>query len=1392
MLRNLIQRRLQSVLQKRPVGTGGAWRKRAAILCGAIIATLVLGHLGVRFLLWPQIEKSKPAIEKLMSARLDANITMDDLQVSWTGIRPRFEISGLRFNAPDKKAPPLLEIQKISGGLSWNSLYHLAPYFEDLHFQGAQIYAQRNTQGAVSIAGIPINGNDDDFSAGNWLLDQSEIEIGDAQIFWQDHQNKKLNTSVNIFQFHLTNGIRLHKAELTMSAPWSNSPIQLQADFVHRLRGQPGNWRDWIGHFSWDFIDLNLNQLATDFTLPLNTLKGTISSKGELNLDEGVADGAQFNLKANQFRVQLNKNEEPIEFGHLEADLSQANTRGLLSISSKNFAWRDINSPSNAPLTTLSPMTFRWRPPGPDGEIKEFGFSSPKIHVADAVSFALNLPLSKKVHEWVKASQAEGELQDLELNWSEKKSALAVLPIPGSWINPDKLDFMIKAKLIDLSFAAINKSMPAVSHLSGALYSDEKSGKFTLDSKNIEIEINDFLVDPKIKLDTANGVLTWTKQRGQWSIEAKQLALKNPDITTTLNLSYLLGAPKQADQMVLDMNFVKANIVTAYRYLPIGMSKDARQYLEKCFGSGTIENGTLHVKGDPDQIPFPKPNSGEFSLHLPILAASFKPTPLLPSNQGVWQSLSNVNGQLSQENSVVNVDITSANYKNIALHNFHAQIPNVSANQLILNIQGAAQGDALEMLDYLFASPIGKQQPELQKNLSASGPIILDLGIEFPLSGSGDPRIDTKLTLSGNRVQWSNLPPLENLTGKVRLTEVHPEFDDVTANFLGGSIKISNAPATANTSSFKIAGDISAKYLKDYFAKNFKSEYAPAFNAMSGSATYEGLLNFNQAGSETNLQFDLRNWASTAPVPAKKLAGVPMLGQLNVKTYTNSKNKNLSINKVDWSGKLGENYFFQGALGADKELRQSIGIGATASLPPQGFNLNLVANELDLDAWRQFMNAGTNHQNNLAGAPSLGDANNARINAQVKNLTLFNRLWTNFTLDGINKSDGWRFRLNSADFSGRLNWHEPTEQNPSGLISGHLARLKVPDQNPEAEMGNKGNPSEKKSFAKATSTSTAFKPNAIPSLNISIDDFSLAKTSLGSVKIKTHTNRNGLDIESIQVSNPQDNSTLSGQWSINPKDGGEQTAINVDMEIKNAGEIVAHWTNAKSIEGGNGKITGTLQWNGSPYAPSYESLSGNVDLYVEKGRLLEVNTDAAKLLNVLSLQSLFRFATLDLQGGLGSIVTKGTPFNSIVSNFAITNGIANASQFTMELDQARVAMVGQINIPNETQDLRVTVFPTLDATAGSIVAAFVVNPIVGLSALVGQYLITNQINRSMQSDYLIQGSWGNPEVIPLDQKGQPLDPKTLETIRQKALLKEQTKPNAPNAPTDKPPVGPAL
>ena len=1365
MLRNLIPPRLRSVLQKRPPGGSGRWGRRALILGGFIFVVFVLGHLGVRFLLWPQIEKSKPALEKLISARIGADVSMDDVQVSWTGIRPIFEITGLRFNS-SLKAKPLLEIQKISGELSWISFYHLQPYFNELQFDGAQIYAQRDARGIISIAGIPIGAKSDDFSAENWLFAQNTIKVSHAQFFWEDFQNKKLNTSVEIQELSLSNGLRNHRGTLIAITPWHKGRFQINADFAHHLGGQAGNWKDWVGEFSWDFADLNLNKITQDFKVPLYALKGSISSKGKLNLDSGKPDGGALTIVADHLKIQLAKDEDPIEFGRLETDLIQSTEKQILSVSTKSLAWRDIDSLSTTPLEHLSPMTFRWKPPGDGGEIKEFGFSSPQILVEDVALFALNLPLPKKVRQWIKASEADGELQNLEINWSERRSALAALPIPGTWFNADKLDFTVSAKLIDLSFIGINKSMPSVSHLTGIITTDQKHGSLSLASSNLEVEINDFLVEPKIKLDKASGQVNWEKYKSGWIINAKQVALSNPEINITLNSSYILSGPKQADQLTLDMNFVQAKLASAYRYLPTGMDSDSKQFLGKAFDTGLIRNGTLHIKGDPNQIPFPRGQSDEFTLNLPITDATFKPAPLMPKSQGEWPAFTKLSGEISMKQSALNVDISKANYQSVVISNVHAQIPNVSAKQLMLSVNGSAQGEAQQMLQYLFASPVGKNQESLEKNLKVYGFTSLNLGLSIPLLGKADTHIDAKLDLPGNRAQWGSFPPLENLKGNIRITELNPEFENVTANFLGGDINITSTPSATENPSFSINGNIDGNFIKKYFSKDLSPAVSSILNGMSGSAKYEGLLNFSKAGSETNLRLDLRNWASIAPTPAKKSAGTPMLGQLNLRTYVNSK---ANLARATWSGKIGEQISLQGSLGLDNEIRHALGVGAPANLPQQGFDLNLQTSELNIDAWQEFLSAG--QRNKTVKQNSTGESN-VQVNAQIKKLILLDRVWTDVGLIGNNKNDIWQLRLNSTQAAGQIRWQEETPTNPSGLITGRFTRLRIPEPLanasalPESQYKNSNNP-------KAN-------PNSIPSLNITIDDFSWSKAQLGTLKIKSRTSKNLLSIESVQIANPQGRSSLSGQWSSGIGNGKDHSTLNIDMDVKDAGQIIAHWSNAKSVEGGQGKLTGKLEWDNNLLNPDYETLSGKINLNLDKGRLLEVNSDAAKLLNVLSLQSLFRFATLDLQGSLGNIVTKGTPFNSIESSFDISNGLAQTNQFTMELDQARVAINGQINIPKETQDLRITVFPTIDAAVGSVVAAFVINPIVGLSALVGQYLITNQINRAMQTDYLVQGSWTDPEVIPLDQKGQPIDEKTLNSIRSKGLLKEQTKPNAPN------------
>jgi uncharacterized protein YhdP len=684
-----------------------------------------------------------------------------------------------------------------------------------------------------------------------------------------------------------------------------------------------------------------------------------------------------------------------------------------------------------------------------------------------------------------------------------------------------------------------------------------------------------------------------------------------------------------------------------------------------------------------------------------------------------------------------------------------------------------AEGDGSEFLEYLFASPVGIQQANLAKNFTLKGPVNLGLELKVPLSGSDDLKYDAKISLPGNKAQWGEAPPLENLKGKVRITEVSPEFENVSANFLGGSFKVASAPSSAGNASFSIGGEINASFIKNYLSENLKTRaYLALLSAMSGSAKYEGLINLNKAGSQTNLKFDLRNWASSAPMPAKKLAGVPMLGELNLKTYPVNKGNSI---RSDWNGKLGDQYFIQGNLNSANEAKNAIGIGSTTPLPQQGTALLLAISELDLDQWGDFLSAAKTPSKPDELIKSDAPDEDIQISAQVKKLIALDREWSDVSMQSQKKNAIWQLRLNSPQIAGQVQWHPSNSDQPSGLITGKLARLKVPDQ--QSTSGSLPNDGSGQALA---TLKTPTSPNVVPSLDLTIDDLSWTKARLGTVKIKSKTTLNLLKVESIEFNNPQGNSIIKGQWIARTPNSPELSTFTADVNIKDAGQIISHWSNSKSVEGGVGKLNASFSWSGSLFSPAYDSLAGDVSLALADGRLLEVNTDGAKLLDVLSLQSLIRFATLDLKGSLGNLATKGTSFNSINSNFAIAQGIAQTKQFTMILDQARVAMTGQINIAKETQDLRITIFPTIDATAGSL-AAFVINPIIGLGAVLGQYLITNQINRTMQTDYLVQGSWDKPEVIPLDQKGQPLDDKTLETIRTKNLLKEQTKPSSPNS-----------
>jgi uncharacterized protein YhdP len=488
---------------------------------------------------------------------------------------------------------------------------------------------------------------------------------------------------------------------------------------------------------------------------------------------------------------------------------------------------------------------------------------------------------------------------------------------------------------------------------------------------------------------------------------------------------------------------------------------------------------------------------------------------------------------------------------------------------------------------------------------------------------------------------------------------------------------------------------------------------------------------------------------------------------------------------LSWSGQIGERIFMQGSSATGSPVRQAYGIGMPATLPQNGIAFGINTNELDLDAWYAFLkpSLASDAATKKGGEPTssqYADANvPVEITAQVKKLTLLNRLWTDLQLS-VNKKDAQlQLQITSPQVAGQIQWQAKKKMDIAGQLSGKLSALRIPEA-----IGSTAttNPATKQQEPLQVSVSE------LPNINVAVDDFQYGDKSLGKVSLKATRSPTALIINNLQINNPQDAATISGVWRGSDGAQKERTEIDITMAIADLGPIAARWGNPKSIEGGDGNISGKLAWTGSAFQPQLETLNGKINVALEKGRLLKVDTTAAKLFSVLSLQSLLRFATLDLQGSLGTVVSQGTAFKTITGDFAVNNGIAKTDNFLMQLDQARVAMTGLIDVPKENQDLRITIFPSIDATSGAL-AVFAINPIAGLGALIGQYLVSNRINKAMQSDYLVQGSWTDPEIIPLNQQGQPLDPKVLDGIRAKGLLKEQTKPSAPSpavpAPTNK-------
>jgi uncharacterized protein YhdP len=225
---------------------------------------------------------------------------------------------------------------------------------------------------------------------------------------------------------------------------------------------------------------------------------------------------------------------------------------------------------------------------------------------------------------------------------------------------------------------------------------------------------------------------------------------------------------------------------------------------------------------------------------------------------------------------------------------------------------------------------------------------------------------------------------------------------------------------------------------------------------------------------------------------------------------------------------------------------------------------------------------------------------------------------------------------------------------------------------------------------------------------------------------------------------PEAQLTATGTWG-DPGPGAaspaRRAAMNFTLALGDSGALLERLGMGRVVRGGKGSLTGDVAWPGSPFSPDYAKMTGQVKVAIESGQFLKAGPGAARLLSVLSLQSLPRRLLFDFR----DLFAEGFAFDSVVGDVKVGQGQAATNNLRMRGTAAAVLMEGSADIVHETEDLRVVVVPEINAGTASLAYA-VINPAIGLGTFLAQYFLRKPLMAASTREFRVSGPWDDPKV----------------------------------------------
>ncbi|MDQ3059009.1 MAG: TIGR02099 family protein [Pseudomonadota bacterium] len=1338
----------------------------------------------------PRIGEFRPRLELEASRALGVPVRIGSISAHSLGAMPSFELHDVRLL--DAQGREAVRLPRLVGALSPASLWGLG--FEQLVIESPELDIRRARDGRVFVGGLEVSRDrqSGDSALADWLFSQTEFVLRGGTVRWSDELRQAPPLALRQVDAVMKNGRHRHLMRLDATPPseWGQR-FSLRGIFKRSLLSvRAGDFDAWSGQLYGEFgrVDVSrFKQYASLASLGIGLNRGQGALRAWVDVSKGKIAGALADVALEQVDVRLGERLQPLAFESLAGRIGasqhargfELRTEGLRFRTQSGLRWPGGN-------VALVHTT------GAAGAPAHTTFKADRLDLAALAQIASRLPLGQRAQALIASFAPEGLVDVLDARWQ------GPLDTPTGFAAQGRVSALRLASLAAPAGSSPDTpGRPGVSGASADFELTEAGGQARVSIVKGALMLPGVFEEPALALDQLSTEAQWKLSGARIELQLRNLQFANADAQGQAQVrwrtddsaaaSQPLGASRAPDRRfpgVLDLqgSLSRGEGGRVHRYLPLVLAPEVRHYVRDAVLQGQVSEVKFKVAGRVEDIPFASPAQGDFRVSAKVRNGHFVyvPKSLQPPGALPWPALTELGGELVFNRAALEVNGASgkvAGLPGLRLLKGEARIPDLM-DQATVEVSTDIQGALSDALGFVNTSPLAEMTGQALAQATASGSASYRFRLRLPIDAIETSRVEGTIALPGNDVRFApDVPALAGLKGTVNLSEKGFAVAGAQARLFGGEVRIDGGtraqpPAAAAgqdsllSVAFKAQGQISAEGLRQASELGLLSRLA---QHTSGSTAYSASLLWRRGVPEITVTSSLQGLALNLPAPLNKTAEALLPVRFDNALVPASLAPGQALqDQLSLSiGRLASLGYLRDVSGAQpRVIRGSLGVGLDATdtvpLPESGVRANIRLAQLDVDAWEKLL-ADVPGASLLpppapvSGAPARvpGDAAQAMmgylpsvIAVRAGELRVQGQRLNQVVVGGQRDGLNWRANIEAAELNGYLEYRQSGPAGP-GRVHARLSRLSLAP----------GTASEVEALLDE-------QPASIPALDIVVDNLELRGRKLGRIEIDA-VNRGASGgagggvrewhLNKFNVILPEASLSASGDWVAVAPVGGpgpvserRRAVMDFRLDIADSGELLKRFGMDGVLRRGKGQLEGQVAWMGSPLSPHLPSLNGQLNVNVASGQFMKAEPGLAKLLGVLSLQSLPRRLALDFR----DVFSQGFAFDFVRGDVTIAQGLASTNNLQMSGVNAAVLMAGSADIVRETQRLRVVVVPEINAGTASLIAT-AINPAIGLGSFLAQMFLRRPLMEAATQEFQIDGAWSEPKITKIDRRARP-------------------------------------